>query len=197
MTQKSSKSSPVAARYAGALLDLAAEAGLVEKVEADINDLSSMMDGSEDLRAVIRNPLVGRERQKDAILALADQAKFQTITRNFLGVVAGNRRLGALPSIISAFKSELTRRRGGLEARVQTAYALTPAQTEALQTQLSKAMGAHVTMDVVVDKDILGGLIVTVGSTMIDDSVRRKLERLKRAMSSGSNQNQTLNKEVG
>ena len=117
--------------------------------------------------------------------ALAQKAKFQTLTANFLGVLAQNRRLPALGAVIGAFQSELRRRRGEVEAKVETAFALNPAQTNALQEQLSKAMGTNVTLNVEVNRDLLGGLVVTVGSRMIDDSVRRKLEKLQRTMNSG------------
>ena len=112
-------------------------------------------------------------------------------------MLAQNRRLNALPQVINAMKAEMRNRRGEVEAKVVSAFALTPAQTNALQKDLSKAMGTNVTLSVEVDKELLGGMAVTVGSQMIDDSVRSKLDRLKRAMSSGSNQNQVKLEEVG
>lgn len=198
MTAVSSKSGAVSIRYAAALLDMAAEANAVAQVETDIAELGAMIDASDEFRTMILNPLFGRAQQQRAILAIADKAKFQPLTRNFLGVLADNRRLSELPGIVRAFRSELTRRRGEVEARVVSAHALSDKQAKALQAQLSKVLGSNVTLNVDVDRDLLGGMVVTVGSTMIDDSVRRKLERLKRAMTTGSNQNQTLaSKEVG
>ena len=182
MTASSSSHGPVARRYAAALLDMAADAKIVEKVEKDLLDLQSMLEGSPELQRLTGNPLVSRDQQRKAILALAEKAKFQTLTVNFLGVLAQNRRLGSIGAVIGAFTSELRRRRGEVEAKVQSAFALNPAQTNALQEQLSKAMGTNVTLDVEVKKDLLGGLVVTVGSRMIDDSVKRKLEKLQRAM---------------
>ncbi len=193
----SSNSNLVASRYVVALLDMAHEAKLVDKVEKDLQELSAMLAESSDLMALIENPLVGRDQQKDGILALAEKAKFQQLTGNFLGVVADNRRLALLPTIIRVFAEELRKRRGEVEAKVETAFALSAAQTKALQEQLSKAMGTNVTLNVQVNKDLLGGMAVTIGSRMIDDSVRRKLEKLQRTMSSGSNENQTQLKEVG
>jgi F-type H+-transporting ATPase subunit delta len=186
----------VAVRYASAFLDMAADKGVVQQVEQDMKELGGMLAGSADLRVLIENPLIGRAQQKKAVQALAAQAKFNDLTVRFLGVLAQNRRLSGLPAILKAFAAELRKRRGEVQAVVKTAYALTPAQTKALQEQLTKAMGANVTLDVSVDKDLLGGMTVTVGSRMIDDSVRSKLERLQRAMTSGSNQNQRI-KEVG
>ncbi len=187
----------IASRYVSALLDMAEEAKLIEQVEKDLQDLSGMIDSSEDLQSLIGNPLMSREQHKAGILAIAEKAKLQQLTGNFLGVVADNRRLPALPQIIKKFQEELRKRRGEVEARVETAFALTPAQTDALQKELTKSMGTNVTLSVEVNEELLGGMIVTVGSRMIDDSVRRKLERLQRTMSSGSNENQAHLKEVG
>lgn len=186
----------MAVRYASAFLDMAAEKGVIQQVEQDMKDLGGMLAGSAELRALIENPLIGRIQQEKAVQALGAQAKFNELTLRFLGVLAQNRRLPGLPGILKAFATELRRRRGEVQAVVKTAYALTPAQTKALQEQLTQAMGSNVTLDVAVDKDLLGGMTVTVGSRMIDDSVRSKLERLQRAMTSGSNQNQRI-KEVG
>jgi F-type H+-transporting ATPase subunit delta len=168
---------------------MAAEAGIVDKVEKDMQDLAAMLAGSDDLKILVGNPLMGAERQQDALLSIAEKAKFQQLTGNFLGVVAGNRRLGLLPVIIGGFQEELRRRRGEVVARVETALPLSKAQAEALKKQLSETTGASVSLDVSVNKDLLGGMVVTVGSRMIDDSVRRKLERLQRAMSAGANGN--------
>lgn len=175
---------------------MAAEKGVVQQVEQDMKDLGAMLASSTDLRVLIENPLIGRGQQQKAVQGIAAQAKFNELTVRFLGVLAQNRRLPGLPSILKAFSAELRKRRGEVQAVVKTAYALTPAQTKALQEQLAKAMGTNVTLDVSVDKDLLGGMTVTVGSRMIDDSVRSKLERLQRAMTSGSNQNQHI-KKVG
>lgn len=197
MASGSSNTSLVASRYASALLDMAEEAKLIDKVEKDMQELSAMIAESDDLRSLIENPLMNRGQQRDGILGIVEKAKLQQLTGNFLGVVSDNRRLAALPQIIKKFVEELRRRRGEVEAKVETAFALSPAQTDALQKELTKAMGTNVTLDVAVDEDLLGGMVVTVGSRMIDDSVRRKLERLQRTMSSGSNENQTQLKEVG
>jgi F-type H+-transporting ATPase subunit delta len=196
MSAASSGSNIVAVRYASAFLDMAAEQGVVQQVEKDMTELAVMLNGSPDLQALIANPLVGRAPQGAAIEALARQAQFNDLTVRFLGVLAQNRRLGALGAVLKAFSAELRRRRGEIQAQVQTAYPLTPAQSKALQDELTQAMGAKVTLDASVNKDLLGGMTVTVGSRMIDDSVRSKLERLQRAMTSGSNQNQHI-KKVG
>lgn len=180
-----SKTGQIASRYAAALIDMAQQAQSVDKIEKDFAELEAMIAGSADLQSLIRNPLMNRVQQQSAILAISDKAGFSPLTNNFLGVLAQNRRLSMVSAVIRAFKAELGKRRGIVDARVQTAFALDDAQTKALQKSLSDAMGSNVTLNVEVNRDLLGGMIVTVGSRMIDDSVRRKLERLKRSMTSG------------
>jgi len=179
----SSGTGQIATRYAAALIDMAEAAQSIEKVEKDFNELQAMIAGSKDLQSLIRNPLINRAAQQSALGAVAKQAGFTDLTVKFLGVLVQNSRLSILNDVIRALISELNRRRGGVEAKVQTAVALSDAQTKDLQKSLSDAMGSHVTLNVEVNKGILGGMIVTVGSRMIDDSVRRKLERLKRTLS--------------
>lgn len=173
----------IATRYASALLEMAGNAKALDKVEKDLQELAAMLQASPDLQSLVRNPLINRAQQHRAVAALANNAKFDKLTTNFLGVLVNNRRLSTLPAVIKAYRTEAARRRGEVEARVQTAYALTPAQTEALQKELAKALGSNVTLNVEVAKDLLGGMIVTVGSRMVDDSLKRKLERLKRTLS--------------
>lgn len=175
---------------------MAEESGLADKLENDLSDLRTMLDASADLRALAGSPLMSRNAQKRGMLALAQAAGFQALTAGFLGVLADNRRLSALPQILDAFADELKRRRGVIEAKVESAFPLAPAQVKALQEALGKATGAGVALDVSVNKDLLGGMVVTVGSRMFDDSVRRKLDRLQRVMSSQANQGVSL-KEVG
>jgi F-type H+-transporting ATPase subunit delta len=174
---------------------MAAEAKLVEKVEKDLMDLKGMIESSSDLVMLIQNPLVSKKQQQTAIAALAKKAKFQNLTSNFLGVLAHNKRMGRLPSVIAAFTRELSERRGEVEAHVESAFSLSASQSKKLQEQLSKVVGSEVALNVSVNKDLLGGMVVTIGSTMIDDSVRRKLEKLGRKMGAGSNDQQL--KEVG
>ncbi len=185
VTAVSTQSGLVASRYAAALMDMAQKDGVDARVERDLEDLAAMLASSPDLRLLATNPLSSRDSQKTAVTALAEKAKFQKLTANFLGVLAANRRLAMLDSVIKAFRVEAARRRGERTAKVQTAYALTPEQTKALQEQLGKAMGSHVTLDVEINRDLLGGMVVTVGSKQIDSSVRSKLDRLKRAMGAG------------
>lgn len=189
MTTKNAASSAAARRYATALIDTALESKALDAIEKDLGDLSAMISASDDLQDVLHSPLFKRAEQGKALTALADKAKFHDLTKNFLSLLAENRRLPILEGVIGAVKLEIAARRGEINARVQTANALSAAQTKDLQKSLSDAMGQNVTLDVEVNKDLIGGMVVTVGSRMIDDSVKRKLERLKQAMKSGANQN--------
>lgn len=195
MAQSSSAAHQVASRYAAALIDTAQAAKALDSVEKDINDLSAMLEGSEDLRKLVSSPAFGEVEQQSALNAIAGKASFNKLTSNFLNVLSANRRLNALEIILAAFKAEVAKRRGDVTAKVATAFPLTDAQQTELQAQLKKAIGANVILDVSVDKSLLGGMVVTVGSRQFDDSVKSKLDALKQTLTS-SNQNNIL-KEVG
>jgi F-type H+-transporting ATPase subunit delta len=179
----------VTSRYALALIELAAESDKTGKIEQDLIDFSSMIASSPDLSRAIHSPSLSRDRQHSAIDAIAAKAGFDALTRKFLGVLVNNRRLNAVQPIIEAIRAELSRRRGEVAVTVQTAQAMSAAQMEALRRAISKSLGHEIALKAKVEPGILGGLIVTVGSRMVDDSVARKLERLKAAMSRQSNQN--------
>lgn len=195
MSSTNKASSIVSQRYAKALIEMAEEGKKLDKVEKDLNDLSSMIQGSVDFSETIRSPLNNQEALFKAMDAISTKAKFQDITKNFLGVLVQNRRLDILPRIIDAFNAALDERRGAITVNVEVAQDLTAKQLKDLQDAISKAMGKDVAVNAKVEPGILGGMVVTVGSTMIDDSVRRKLERLKVSMGAQANENVTL-KEV-
>lgn len=182
MGSAATESGAIAKRYAISLLELSEKSKNLESVEKDLKDLLAMLQSSDDLKNLIRNPLFTREQQSRAVLELAKKAKFTQLTGNFLGVLVTNRRLFYLKAVIKAFQTELRKLRGEVEAEIETAFALSPAQTYKLQKELSKKLGSNVTLNVKVNKDLLGGLVVTVGSRMIDNSVRRKLTLLNNAM---------------
>lgn len=186
-------SSVVTSRYAKAVLNLATEKKLIEKFESDISDLKTMLDESDDLINVLANPRIAKDVQSKLVAEIAKKAKFQQLTINFLNVLIENRRLNALMPIIKAVQAEIALRRGERLAVVTVAQDMTPKQRKDLQDSLSKSTGANVMLEVKVDESILGGMIVTLDSQMIDDSVIRKLERLKIAMGRGVNQNENEN----
>ncbi|ABC22024.1 F0F1 ATP synthase subunit delta [Rhodospirillum rubrum] len=172
----------VAERYATALYELAEDRGALDQVSADLRSLKAMLDESGDLRRVIASPVIGRDDQRKALTALAEKAGFHEIVRNFLGVVAAKHRSFAVPGMIGAFLERLAARRGEVTARIVSATALTSAQKSALTTALNKATGNTVTIDASVDPALLGGMVVRVGSRMVDSSLSTKLKRLQLAM---------------
>lgn len=172
----------IAERYASALYELADEAKALDQVAGDLRALKAMMASSQDLVRLIRSPVLGRSDQAKAATALAEKAGFHDLSKRFVGTLAQNRRLFALSSVINAFLAELARRRGEATADVTSAVALTPAQTQALEEALKSVVGSKVSVDLKVDKSLIGGLVVRVGSRMIDTSLATKLRRLRLAM---------------
>jgi F-type H+-transporting ATPase subunit delta len=174
--------SGVADRYAAALFDLADERKALDEVASDLAQLRAMLQGSADLVRLLRSPILSRAEQGKAVAALAERAGLSQLTRNFLGLVAQNRRLFAVPDMIGAYLTLLAQRRGEVTAEVTSAQELTPAQLTQVNEQLRKAVGSKVAVDVKVDPSLLGGLVVKVGSRMVDASLRSKLHRLQIAM---------------
>ncbi len=169
-------------RYAVALFDLANEGGALAAVERDLAALKAALDQSGDLRALIVNPLLTRDQSARAIDAVAGSMQMAPLTRNFLGVLAGNRRLAELPAIGRAFASLASSSRGEIAAEVTSARPLDAAQIAALKAQLKTRVGRDVTLTQKTDADILGGLVVKIGSQMIDNSIRTRLNTLALAM---------------
>lgn len=141
-----------------------------------------MLDGSDDLKRLVRSPVFTAEEQAAALGAVLEKAKIGGLVGNFIRVVAGNRRLFAVPDMLRSFREKLSAHRGEVAADVAVAEALTAAQTKQLQTTLKGVVGKDVTLSVTVDPSLLGGMIVKVGSRQIDTSLRTKLSTLKLAL---------------
>jgi F-type H+-transporting ATPase subunit delta len=169
-------------RYAVALFDLAKTDNALDAVAENLASLDDMMTQSDDLRRMVKSPVVSRREQKNALLAIAEKSGMHTLTQNFLGVVAEHRRISVLAGIIRAYQTILAEHRGETTAEVVSAKPLTELQTMALKDALTKAVGNDVTVDAKVDSGLLGGLIVKVGSQMVDSSLRTKLQQLRLAM---------------
>lgn len=182
MAGEDTGSSGLAGRYALALLDLADEKKNLDGVAEDLRGLNEVIADSDDLRRFIRSPLFSREQQSKAIAAIIEKAGIGDLTRRFIMVVADNRRLFALPQMITVYLQELARRRGEVTAQVTSATALTAEQERALIEALRATAGDKVKIEVEVDQNLIGGLIVKIGSRMIDNSLRSKLQRLQLAM---------------
>ncbi|MBK8907988.1 MAG: F0F1 ATP synthase subunit delta [Rhodospirillales bacterium] len=182
MPSQARKSGGLAKRYAIALFELAEEAKALDRVEADLEQLTAMLGESADLRRLIRSPVIGRDDQGRAMAALTASVGMHDLTRRFAGLLARNGRLFALPEVIGAYREILAGRRGKSAAEVISAKALTEAQKSAIANALQKATGGDVAISASVDPELLGGLIVRIGSRMVDSSLRTKLQRLRLAM---------------
>lgn len=169
-------------RYATALFEMAEADKLLDQVSGDLKSLQTMLAESDDLRRLLRSPIVSRDDQAKAIQAVAVKAGLSDITRKFLGVVAANRRLFALSDMIKAFQSLLSAQRGEKRAEVTSAQALNDAQVKAIAEALAQATGSDVAVETHVDPSLLGGLVVKVGSKMVDSSLSTKLQQLRMTM---------------
>jgi F-type H+-transporting ATPase subunit delta len=177
----------IAARYATAFFALAQEKNAVPAVEKDIKILQQM-GGSADMRRFLRNPTLTRAEQAKGLLALAAHFGVSDLTAKLLGVMAQRRRLPAFDSIVAEIDALIASSKGETTAHVTSAQALDPAQLEQLATALKKTVGVnHVRIDLSIDPEILGGLVVRLGSKQIDSSVRSKLDRLTRALKNPQN----------
>ena len=173
----------VAGRYASALFELADSSKALDQVAQDLTTFRNLVAESADLARLIASPVIGRALQGKALLAVLDAAGISGLTRNFVGTVAANGRARDLPAMASAFLAELARRRGETTATVTSAVPLSPAQLQQLSDALRSVLGSNkVSIDARVEPDILGGLVVKVGSRLFDSSVRSKLQRLQLVM---------------
>lgn len=174
--------SGVSGRYASALFELAKEQGALDAVEGDLASLAEALDASEDLRALISSPVYSREQQGAAIAALAKKMKLGKLASNVLALMASKGRLSHAGGLIRDYSALLAAERGQISAEVASAVPLSDAQTEALKEKVRAAVGKDVSLTVNVDESLLGGLVVKVGSRMIDTSIRSKLASLKTVM---------------
>jgi len=172
----------LAGRYAAALFDLASEAGTVTAVESDLARLEEALSDSAELRALIRNPEISRDQLGRVAAGIAEYLGISDLTRNFLGVLSQNRRMGDLPAIIRAFVTIAAAQRGEVSAEVVSAHPLTEEQVGQLEQKLRAREGRTVKLRARVDRDLLGGLVVTIGSRRIDSSIRTRLNSLAQAM---------------
>ena len=176
------KSGNVAERYATALFELAGDRGLYDAVSADLRNIAESIENSADFKYFINDHILPRAEQVRAISALGKKAELTGLTLNFLGLLASARRLAALPDIITLYKSKLAALRGEHTAEVISATPLRPGQLETLREKLTSKLGGRVALELKVEPALIGGLIVNIGSKMIDSSIRSRLERIGFAM---------------
>jgi F-type H+-transporting ATPase subunit delta len=172
----------LAGRYAIALFELARDGKQIETVGESLGALRTALRESDELKQLVASPLIGREQKLKAIDAVAGEMKLDPLTRNFLGVLAQNRRLAQLDAVARAYNLLSARHRGELTAEITSARALDEAQVDAIKQNLRARMGRDIAVDLAVDPAILGGLVVKIGSQQIDGSIRTKLNNLAHAM---------------
>ena len=169
-------------RYAQALFELANEEGSLDAVAADVSGLVTLVGESADLSRLVRSPIYSREQQAAAMAEILETAGAGALTKKFVGLVAENRRLFMLPAIGKAFAGLIAKHRGEISAEVKAAHALTEAQIADLKATLKAAYGKEPQIAVTVDPSLIAGLVVKVGSKMIDSSLKTKLANLKTAL---------------
>ena len=182
VSEPASISTGIAARYATAVFELAKEGSALSALEADVDALDAALATSDALKAMISSPVHSREDMGRAIAALATKMNLTAITAGVLGIMAQNRRLFALPHVIAALRRMIAEAKGEVTAEVTSASVLTKAQADQLAATLKARIGKIVKLNVAVDESLIGGLIVKVGSKMIDTSIRSKLEALQNSM---------------
>jgi F-type H+-transporting ATPase subunit delta len=169
-------------RYASALFDLAKDQGQLKEVEADLAKFAAVLGSSDDLQRMVRSPVFSAGDQGKALAAIFAKGGLGGLTSNFLKLLARNRRLFAVADMIKIFRALAARQRGEVAAEVSSAHPLTDAQLAALKDSLKASVGKDVMLHAKVDPALLGGLVVKIGSRMIDSSLRTKLNSLKVAM---------------
>jgi F-type H+-transporting ATPase subunit delta len=174
--------SGVSGRYATALFELARDEKSIDAVKADLDQFDAMLNDSADLKRLVRSPVFAADTQSKALSAVLDKAAITGISANFLKVLTANRRLFAVSDVIRAFRALVARFKGEASADVTVAEPLSDKNLDALKTALKAVSGKDVTLHVKVDPSIIGGLVVKLGSRMVDSSLRTKLNSIKHAM---------------
>jgi len=176
---KNSTTGDIAERYATALFELADETGTLDTVAGDLKGLAAMIEESADLLKFIRSPLYSRGEHTRALEAILSKSGASDLTNQFVGTVAQHRRLFVLRDIIKSYAQMLAKKRGQVSALVASAHPLSDAQLNEIKQVLKGQLGSDVALETSVDPSLLGGLVVRVGSRMIDSSLRTKLNRLQ------------------
>ena len=182
VSEPASISSGIAARYATAIFEISKENNSLSELEANVTELAAALGDSADLSALIASPILTRADQAKAISAVADKMGLTSVMKNGLAVMAEKRRLFVLPALLNELSALIAEEKGEVTAEVASAKALTKTQSEKLAKTLAARVGKDVKINATVDEDLIGGLVVKVGSKMIDTSIRSKLNSLQNAM---------------
>lgn len=182
VSEPASISQGIAGRYAQALFELAKDENALKALEADAEALEAALAASPELAAMIASPVIARADQANAMAAVVAKMGLSALTANTLALMAGNRRLFVLPQLVANLKARIADEKGEVTADVTSATKLSAAQAKALAETLKAKVGKTVKLNATVDESLIGGLIVKLGSTMIDTSVKAKLAALQNAM---------------
>lgn len=182
MAAQDSVLTQIARPYASALFDIANSSNSIPQVEAGLSAIASLASDSQDFSRFLRSPVISADKKAAAVQTILEKAKVDKTVANFVNVVARNGRLFALPAIISAFRERAAEARGEVTADVTSAAPLTADQVATLADTLKAKIGKSVTLNQHVDPSLIGGLVVKVGSQMIDSSLKTKLTAMKIAM---------------
>ena len=174
--------SGVSGRYATALFDLARDERSIDQIKADLDNVDRLISENPDLIRLVRSPVFTADEQLKALNAVLAKAGIGGTTAKFLGVLTANRRLFAVRDVIRAFNALVARFKGEASADVTVAEPLSDKNLDALKTALKSVTGKDVALNVKVDPSIIGGLVVKLGSRMVDSSLRTKLNSIKHAM---------------
>jgi len=182
VSEPASISSGIAERYATAIFEISKESKSLPKLEANITDLAAALADSADLRDVISSPVLTRADQGAAIAAIGKKMGLEAVLQNGLSLMAEKRRLFVLPQLIAQLRAMIAEDKGEVTADVTSAKALTKTQVTKLAKSLKASVGKDVNINATVDESLIGGLVVKVGSKMIDTSIRSKLNSLQNVM---------------
>ena len=174
--------SGVSGRYATALFELARDEQSVDQVRADLDKFEAMLNDSADLKRLVRSPVFAADAQLEALTAVLDKAGIAGTSAKFLKVLTANRRLFAVADVIRAYRALVAKFKGEASAEVTVAEELSDKNLDALKAALKSVTGKDVALNVKVDPSIIGGLVVKLGSRMVDSSLRTKLNSIKNAM---------------
>jgi len=175
--------SGMAGRYAGALFGVALETKAVDAVKKDLEEFDALVAGNPDLSRLVRSPVFGADEQLKALSAILAKAGISGLAANFLRVITANRRLFAVRDMIRTYRALVARHKGEVSAQITVAEKLSDKNLDALKSALKSVTGGKdIDLDVKIEPAIIGGLIVKVGSRMVDSSLRTKLNAIKFAM---------------
>ena len=182
MSSRSTFSNSTSKSYAIALYELSKENSELNKVEDDMKNIKKLLKESIDFKEMILSPTVAKEDKKNVIFEIAEKNNFSKILKNFLGIVAIKNRLFFLSKIIDSFLNLVSNNKGELKAKLISSKKLTDEEKKKIQIELSKDLKSTLNIDYEYDSNLIGGLIVQIGSVMIDTSIKTKLKKLEKNM---------------